>query len=203
MKLFDGGMAPNPRRVRIFLAEKGIEVPIVPVNMAAMEHRADDIAARNPLRALPVLELDDGVILTESVAICRYFEALYPDPSLFGTSALEQAQIEMWHRRIELKLLAHIQAAFRHLHPAMKEWEVPQVPEWGEINKPKAVDFMRFLDGELATRSYIAGENFSIADITTMIALDFTKPARIAIPDDFEHLRAYHARMKARPSSSA
>ena len=129
MLLYDGGRAPNPRRVRIFLAEKGVEVPMKPVNMGELEHRSDEITSLNPLQRLPVLELDDGTILTESVAICRYFEALHPDPPLMGHDALDRAVVEMWNRRMELHLLATVANAFRHTHPAMQDWEVPQVQE--------------------------------------------------------------------------
>ena len=109
--------------------------------MGAMEHRTGEVASRNPLQRLPVLELDDGTVLCESVAICRYFEELQPEPALFGRGALGKAQVEMWQRRMELNLFLPVGQAFRHIHPAMKEWEVPQVPEWGEANKPKALDF--------------------------------------------------------------
>ena len=203
MKLYDGGKAPNPRRVRIYLAEKGIDVPLVPVDMGAMEHRSDDVASRNPLRRLPVLELDDGTILTESIAICRYFEALHPEPPLFGTGALGQATVEMWQRRMELNLLLPVAQAFRHIHPAMKEWEIPQVVEWGEANKPKALDFLELVDRELAGREFVAGDAFSVADITGMIAVDFMKPARIAVPEECVNVRRWHAAMAARPSHGA
>ncbi len=203
MKLFDGGRAPNPRRVRIFLAEKGIEVPLVPVDMAALEHKGGEVAARNPLLRLPVLELDDGTILCESVAICRYFEELQPEPALFGRGPLGRARVEMWQRRLEFGLFSAVAAAFRHIHPAMKEWEVPQIAGWGEANKPKALDFMRLLDSHLATSQFAAGDAFSIADITGLVALDFAKPARIAIPPEFEHLTRWYEALKARPSASA
>ncbi len=203
MKLFDGGRAPNPRRVRVFLAEKGMKVPLVPVDMGAMGHRADEIRVRNPLQRLPVLELDDGTILTESVAICRYFEELQPQPPLFGQGALGKAQVEMWQRRMELELMMRVAHAFRHIHPAMKEWEVPQVPEWGEANKPKVVDFLRFIDGELAGREFIAGDAYSIADITGLIAVDFMKPARIQVPDECANVRRWHEAVSARPSAAA
>ena len=203
MKLFDGGRAPNPRRVRIFLAEKGISVPLVPVDMAALEHKKEAISSRNPLMRLPVLELDDGTILTETIAICRYFEELQPQPALFGTGALGKAVVEMWQRRVELNLFGAVAAAFRHIHPAMKEWEIPQVPEWGEVNKPKAVDFMRILDRELATREFVAGDAFSVADITGLCALDFMKPARIAIPEELTHVLRWHQAIKSRPSAAA
>ncbi len=203
MKLFDGGKAPNPRRVRVFLAEKGIEVPLVPVDMGAMGHREPDVASRNPLRRLPVLELDDGTVLTESVAICRYFEEVQPEPPLFGTGALGRARVEEWQRRMELNLMMPVAHAFRHVHPAMKEWEVPQIPEWGEANKPKALDFLALLDKELAGREFAAGDTYSIADITGLIAIDFMKPARIVVPEEFAHVRRWHAALSARPSAAA
>lgn len=203
MKLYDGGRAPNPRRVRIFLTEKGIEVPLVPVDMGAMGHRSPEIASRNPLRRLPVLELDDGTIITESVAICRYFEEMQPEPALFGRGAVGKAQVEMWQRRMELNFLGAVANAFRHLHPAMKEWEVPQVPEWGEVNKPKVLDFLAFLDGELAGREFVAGDDYSIADITGLIGIDFMKPARIAVPDECANVRRWYATVTARPSAAA
>lgn len=203
MKLFDGGRAPNPRRVRVFLAEKRIEVPIVPVDMGQMEHRSEEVTRRNPLQRLPVLELDDGTILTESVAICRYFEELHPEPALFGRGALGRAKVEMWNRRMELNFLGCVAAAFRHLHPAMKEWEVPQIAEWGEANKPKALDFLRLLDGELAAREFVAGDAYSIADITGLIGVQFMKPARIAMPDDLPNVSRWYAAVSSRPSAMA
>lgn len=203
MKLYDGGKAPNPRRVRIFLAEKGISVPMVPVDMGAMGHRSDEIASRNPLRKLPVLELDDGSVLTESVAICRYFEELHPEPPLFGTGALGKARVEMWNRRLELDFMGAVAAAFRHIHPAMREWEVPQVAEWGEANKPKALAFLDIMDRELASREFAAGDEFSIADITGLVAMDFMKPARIAIPDGLSNVLRWKEALSARPSANA
>lgn len=203
MKLYDGGKAPNPRRVRIFLAEKGIEVPLVPVDMGALEHKGIAVTARNPLQRLPVLELDDGTILTESVAICRYFEELHPTPPLLGEGALGKAVVEMWQRRMELNLMMPVAQAFRHIHPAMREWEVPQIAEWGEANKPKALAFLELLDGELAQREYAAGDAFSIADITGLIAMDFMKPARIQAPDSLANVKRWYAALKARPSADA
>ncbi len=203
MKLYDGGRAPNPRRVRIFLAEKGIEIPLVPVDMNALGHRSEEIASRNPLKRLPVLELDDGEIITESVAICRYFEELHPEPALFGTGALGKARVEMWQRRMELHFLQSVAQAFRHIHPAMKEWEVPQIAEWGEANKPKALEFLAMLDQELTDHEFAAGDEFSIADITGMIGVDFMKPARIAMPPELANVTRWYAALKARPSAEA
>jgi glutathione S-transferase len=203
MKLFDGGRAPNPRRVRVFLAEKGMEIPLVAVDMGAMEHKQQAVASRNPLQRLPVLELDDGTILTESIAICRYFEELQPEPALFGRGALGKALVEMWQRRVEFNLLHAVAQAFRHIHPAMKAWEVPQIPEWGEANKPKALAFLQLLDRELADREFVAGDHFSVADITGMIAVDFMKPARIAVPEDCGNVLRWHKAVSGRPSARA
>ena len=203
MKLFDGGRAPNPRRVRVFLAEKGVAVPLVPVDMGAMGHKQEPVSSRNPLQRLPVLELDDGSILTESVAICRYFEELHPEPALFGQGALGKAKVEMWQRRMEFNLLSCVAQAFRHIHPAMKEWEIPQIPEWGEANKTKAVEFLKLLDTELANREFAAGDVYSIADITGMIAIDFMKPARIKVPDECINVLRWYGAVTGRPSASA
>lgn len=203
MLLYDGGRAPNPRRVRIFLAEKNVVVPIEPVDMSALQHRSEAITALNPFQRLPVLRLDDGTILTESVAICRYFEELYPDPPLMGTDAADQARVEMWNRRMELQFLNFVASAFRHTHPAMKEWEVPQVPEFGEANRPKALKMMEYMDKELATRAFLAGDRFSIADITAMMGMDMLKPARIDRPDHLENLMRWYKAVASRPSASA
>jgi glutathione S-transferase len=171
--------------------------------MGAMEHRSAEVSGRNPLQSLPVLELDDGTILTETVAICRYFEEIQPAPPLFGEGAVGRALVEMWQRRVELELFLRVAHAFRHIHPAMKEWEVPQIPEWGEANKPKVTKFLHFLDGELANREFIAGDAYTIADITGLIAIDFMKPARIALPDDCVHVRRWYEAVSARPSAAA
>ena len=203
MKLFDGGRAPNPRRVRVFLAEKGIAVPLVSVDMGALEHKQQAVSSRNPLQRLPVLELDDGSVLTESVAICRYFEELHPEPALFGRGALGKARVEMWQRRMEFNLLSCVAQAFRHIHPAMKDWEIPQIPEWGEANKPKAVAFLRLLDDELGSREFIAGDGYSIADITGLIAVDFMKPARIKVPEECANVLRWHQAVSSRPSAAA
>ena len=203
MKLYDGGRAPNPRRVRVFLAEKGIGVPIEQVDLGAMAHKSPAFAAVNPLQRIPALELDDGTIITESIAICRYFELLHPQPPLFGEAPKEVATIEMWQRRIELHLLFPVAHVFRNSHPAMKEMEVPQVPDWAEANKPRVLDFLTLLDGELKSRAYIAGDRYSVADITGLVAIDFMKPANLAVPDTLSNVRRWHAEVLARPSAKA
>lgn len=203
MKLYDSPHAPNPRRVRMFLAEKGVSVPTVSVDLGKLEQKSADFAAVNPLRRTPALELDTGEILTESVAICRYFEELYPEPPLFGRDALERARVEMWQRRVELEFLAAITHAFRHSHPAMREMEQPQIAEWSAANKPRAIAFARFLDAELAQRRFIAGDLFTIADITALAAADFAKPARIVFPDELTHFARWRAEVSSRPSAAA
>ncbi len=203
MKLYDSGRAPNPRRTRIFLAEKGISVPTEQVDMMAMQHKTPEYAAINPLQRMPALLLDDGTIITESIAICRYFEALQPQPPLFGVGAKEIALVEMWNRRCELNLLFTIAHVFRHSHPAMKELEVPQVAEWAEANKPRVAEFLTILDGQLKSNAFITGERFSVADITALCAVDFMKPAKIPMSEGLANIARWHAAVSARPSTRA
>lgn len=203
MKLYDGGRVPNARRVRIFLAEKGISVPMEPVDIGRMEHRSEAFASRNPLMRVPVLELDDGSVLTESVAICRYFEEIQPEPPLFGVGAVQRATVEMWNRRAELELYMTVQAAFRHLHPAMVNHEVPQVASWGEVNRARAAEALGLFDRRLGTTRYLAGDSYSIADITAQVTIDFMKPAKLSVPEDMIHLRRWHGECAARPSAAA
>jgi glutathione S-transferase len=203
MKLYDGGRAPNPRRTRIFLAEKGIKLPLEQIDLGAMAHKSPAYAAINPLQRLPALVLDDGTVITESIAICRYFEALHPEPPLFGRGALETAQIEMWNRRLELHLLFPVSHVFRNSHPAMKEMEVPQVPAWAEANKPRIREFATMFDRELGSRRFAAGDAFTVADITGLVAVDFMKPAKLALPDGCRNLERWHAEISSRPSASA
>jgi glutathione S-transferase len=203
MKLYDGGRAPNPRRVRVFLAEKGISLPIEQVDLGAMAHKSPAYTAINPLQRVPALQLDDGTIIAESIAICRYFEALQPEPPLFGVGAKDLAIVEMWQRRVEFHLLVPISHVFRNSHPAMKAMEVPQVPAWAEANKPRVMDFLTLLDGELKDRRYIAGDRYSVADITGLVAVDFMKPAKLAVPDTLTNLKRWHAEVSARPSAQA
>jgi glutathione S-transferase len=203
MKLYDSRGAPNPRRTRIFLAEKGITLPTEQVDIMAMAHKTPEYAAINPLQRMPALLLDDGTVITESIAICRYFEALQPEPPLFGVGAQDIALVEMWNRRCEINFLANVAAVFRHLHPSMKELEVPQLPAWAEANKPRVTWFVELLDRELATREFIAGSRFSVADITALVSVDFLKPARLAVPEGAVNVKRWHAAVSARPSAKA
>src|SRR5258708_16193459 len=146
MKLYDGGRAPNPRRVRVFLAEKGVAVPTEQVEVGQLAQRSDAYTAINPMQRVPALVLDDGTVIAESIAICRYFEALYPEPPLFGRGALEGALVEMWSRRIELHLFLPVATVFQHLQPAMKIMVQPQLAAWGDANKPRGTAFLQLLD---------------------------------------------------------
>jgi glutathione S-transferase len=203
MKILETRAAPNPRRVRIFLAEKGIQVPFEELDLMKGALRTPQFTELNWFQRVPVLVLDDGTAISETVAICRYFEEFQPEPALFGKGPAGRAAVEMWNRRVELGLLACVQFAFRHLHPAMAHLEVPQVAAWGEANKPKALEIMAFLDRELAGRPFIAGDALSIADITALCAIDFMKPARIQRPPDLQHLERWHRVMSDRPSAKA
>jgi glutathione S-transferase len=202
MKLYDGGRAPNPRRVRIFLAEKGMSIPIEKIDLANLEHRTAEFTALNPLQRVPVLVLEDGTVITESIAICRYIEGLRPEPPLFGRGALEESLVEMWNRRIELNLYQAVAAVFRHTNPAMKDFE-SQIPEWGEANRPRVFDFLGLLDRELKDRLFMAGDHYTVADITALVAVDFMRPAKLIMPEEFTNLRRWHGQVGERPSASA
>jgi glutathione S-transferase len=203
MKLYDGGRAPNPRRVRIYLAEKGINVPLEQVDLGALAQKTPAFAVINPVQRVPALQLDDGTVIAESIAICRYFEALHPQPPLFGKGPKDEALVEMWQRRVELHLLMPISHVFRNSHPAMKEMEVPQVPAWAEANKPRVMDFLALLDRELKGHQYVAGDNYTVADITALVSVDFMKPAKLVVPEELANLKRWHVEVSARPSAKA
>lgn len=203
MKILQTRTAPNPRRVRIFLAEKGIEVPYEELDMMKGALNTPEFAKLNRFQRVPVLVLDDGTPIAETMAICRYFEEAKQEPALFGTGARERAIVEMWNRRMELNLMLCVAQAFRHLHPAMAELEVPQVSAWGEANKPRALETLQIMDQELADRPYIAGDDFTVADITALVAVDFMRPARIQRPAELKNLNRWHGEVSARPSAKA
>lgn len=203
MKILQTKMAPNPRRVRIFLAEKGIEVPFEEVDLMKGGLKTPEFTKLNRFQRVPVLLLDDGTAIAETMAICRYFEETKPQPALFGEGAAGRALVEMWNRRMELNLFFNVAQSFRHLHPAMASLEVPQVAAWGEACKPKAQEVLQYLDEELANRRFIAGPAYSVADITALVALDFMKPARVERPANLKHLARWHEEVSARPSAKA
>ena len=202
MKLYDLKAGMNPRRVRIFLAEKGIEVPIAPIDMMKGENQTPEFLKLNPLGTLPVLELDDGTILTESVAICRYFEFSKPEPNLFGHEGLEQARVEMWNRRLELELMRPLAEQFRHLSPFWKG-RLTQIPEYGEAQRTRLGQVLEWLDRELATRHYMAGERYTIADITAQCAILLGKNTGAPIPDGLHNLKRWWDLVSSRPTARA
>lgn len=203
MKFFNSRYAPNPRRVRIFLAEKGVSLPTEDVDLATLAHKADAFTKVNPFQTVPALELDDGGVICETVAICRYFEEIQPEPPLFGVGARERTEVEMWQRRAELNLFYPIAQAYRHSHPGAKNLEEPQVPDWAASCRAKALSAMEHFDAHLADHPFLAGDRFSIADITGLVALDFCRPARITIPEGLVHLPRWRDALAARPSASA
>ena len=160
-------------------------------------------ALLNPTQRVPVLILDDGTAIAETMAICRYFEALHPEPSLFGRTPLEIAQIEMWNRRAEINFLLGVANVFRHLHPAMAELETPQIAAWAEANKPRVAWIIGVFDQALANTRFLAGDSFSVADITAAIATDFMKIARLSIPDEATNFKRWYDEVRARPSYTA
>lgn len=203
MLLYHDPRAPNPRRVRIFLAEKGVAYDTVEVSIAASAHQSPEFRKKNPLALLPVLELADGRILRESMAICRYIEELHPEPNLLGADAWERAQVEQWNRHAELELLLPIAQVFRNTH-AFWNGRIKQAPEFGEIMRDVVCSRLDWVEGELAQREYLAGPRFTVADITALCALDFAKISNLRI-DAAKHpgLAAWHARVSARPSTKA
>ena len=202
MKLYNLRAGANPRRVRIFLAEKGLALPMVEVDIVRGEHRTPEFLRLNPLGKLPVLELDDGTVLCESVAICHYIEALHPTPNLCGEGALERAQIEMWDRRMEFDLSIHAINAFVHGHPFWAGRET-QIPALAELSRDKLLERMAWLDGELAGREFVAGARYTIADITLQCALVMAKGIGLRIPDERTHLARWFAAVTARPTARA
>ena len=202
MKLYDSQTAPNPRRVRIFLAEKGVDIPVEQVDIASAANRQPAFRAKNPTGGVPVLELDDGTCLAESVAICRYIEELHPAPPLMGIDAKDRALVEMWQRRAELELFGPITQVFRNGHPFFAG-RIPQVAEWGEVSRKHAEATMGWFDRELATREFLAGDRYTIADITAQCGIDFGRVSKIRIPAELANLTRWHAAVSARPSAKA
>ena len=212
MKLYDTQMAPNPRRVRIFMAEKGIACDETEeVNIVGGDNLSEVFLAVNPRGVLPTLVLDDGTVLDETVAICRYFEETHPEPPLMGTGAVGRARVEARQRHMEFDGLLGAADAFRNSFPGFAKRglagnapAVDAIPALAERGKAAVARFYRRLNDELADSTFVAGDNFTIADITALCAIDFAVgAARVAIPDDCEHLKRWHAEVSARPSARA
>ena len=206
MKLFVSPFAPNPRRVTMFIAEKGIVgIEQVKIDLASHEHKSEAYRAKNPMARVPALELDDGRVLSETRAICSYLEGLHPEPNLMGTDFEERAFIEMADRRVEFHLFAGIANWVRHTHPALAYLEQPQFPEFGSSQGTKMRDAARWLDAELAHQPFVAGARFTIADISAFCALEFARGLMKFRPgaEGMEHLQLYRDRIAARPSAAA
>ena len=187
----------------MFLAEKGIEVPFEQVDIMTGAAKSRRSPRTIPSSASRYLILDDGTAISESMAICRYFEALQPEPRLFGTTPLEIAQIEMWNRRAEINFMLPVTQIFRHSHPAMAELEKPQVAAWAEANRPRVDEIIHIFDEALKKTPFLAGDRFSVADITAMITTDFMKPARLAIPESAVNFQRWYQEVSIRPSHKA
>ncbi|MCS6947389.1 MAG: glutathione S-transferase family protein [Steroidobacteraceae bacterium] len=202
MKLYNNGFAPSPRRVRMFAAEKGLALDIVELDIAAGATQTAEFLAINPLGETPVLELDDGTRLTESLAICRYLEALYPEPNLFGRAPLEAARIEAATLQLMFRAYVPSRDAFRHTHRFWAQ-RLRQIPDWGEESRSLALAEWRRWDSVLARQPFVAGERFSFADIVAFTTLEFGKPGGIRPLEELPHLARWREAIAARPSAAA
>lgn len=202
MKIYEYRAAPNPRRVRIFLAEKGIEMEYVEVSISQQEHKTEEFLHKNPFAALPVLELDDGSCLSETMAICRHFENRQPNPNLMGHTPDEQVQIEMWQRRMELEVFYPVAMVFRMTHDFFKGL-IPQVAEWGEVNRSVALERLQWLDKHFADNRFVVGDRYSVADITLLCAVDFGRITGLRILPEQQHLTRWYEQVSSRPSAKA
>ena len=209
MKLYDMRVAPNPRRVRIFLAEKGIDIPRVEINIRAGENLEPGFLAVNPRGVLPTLQLEDGTVIDESTAICRYFEELRPDPPLLGRGALDKAMVECWTRRVEADAGMPVVDAFRNSYPPYAERAVPgrkgirAIPELVERGRQRLADFYPAIDRRLGEAEFVAGTGFSFADITLLCIVDFARAVKLPTPEGLANVERWHAQVSARPSATA
>jgi glutathione S-transferase len=194
--------APNPRRVRIFLAEKGVDLPETTVDMMKREHKSPEFRAKNSMGQIPALELDDGTCISETVAICRYFEETHPSPPLFGTSAVEKALVDQWIRRVEFAVMMPVGNFWRHAHPRTAAL-LTQYKDFGESNKETYKGAQKYLNRELEGREFLVGDSITMADICLLSTVDFAEWIGLPVEDEFENLVAWRARMKARPSADA
>jgi glutathione S-transferase len=203
MKIYDFAFAPNPRRLRIFVAEKGLKIPMEQVDLATGKNRTPEMLAKNPAGGLPFVELDDGTHLAESVAICRYLEGLHPEPNLMGKDSREQSFIEMWNRRVELNLFAAAARAFQHTNELFKA-RIKQFPEYGATQRETVANQFKWLDTQIGNKPFIAGDRFTIADITAEVAVDFAvQAAGVPMDPALRNLARWHQSVSSRPSAKA
>ena len=209
MKLYDFKGAPNPRRVRMFMAEKGISVPTQQVDLMAREQHEDAFRAVNPWCTLPVLELDDGTRICEAMTICRYLEATHPEPPLMGTTPLEQATISMWEHKLETDAMLAVGEVLRNTVDRFAGRALPgpvdheQIPALADRGRRRIAYFMDLLDERLGESEYLAGPDFSVADITALIAVDFAARVEDGIPDNHPNVKRWHEVVGTRPSAQA
>ena len=202
MKIYGFALAPNPRRLRIFLAEKGLKIPSEEVDISQGKNRTPEMLAKNPAGGLPFMELDDGSYLAKSVAICRYLEGLHPEPNLLGKDNREQAEIEMWNRRVELNLLGPVARTFQNTSDFFKG-RIKQYPEYGAAQRETVNQQMQWLDQQIGNKPFIAGDRFTIADITAQVAVDFGAFAGIKPDAALKNLARWHQSVSSRPSAKA
>ena len=203
MKIYNSSLAPNPRRLRIFVAEKGLKIPTEEVDIFTGKNRTPEMLAKNPAGGLPFIELDDGTHLAASVAICRYLEGLHPEPNLMGKDNREQAFIEMWNRRMELNLFAVAARAFQHTNELFKA-RIKQFPEYGETQRETVKQQLQWLDTQIGNKPFIAGDRFTIADITALVGVDFAaQAAGVSADPSLKNLARWHKSVSSRPSAQA
>ncbi|MFK8051468.1 MAG: glutathione S-transferase family protein [Woeseiaceae bacterium] len=207
MLFFDCQPAPSPRRVRIFIAEKGIDIPVQEIDLRSGEHLSSEFREKNPDCTVPALALDNGVVLTETLAICTYLEDQFPEPPLMGRDALERADVLQWNARIEQQGLAAVAESFRNHSKGFKGRAVTgpvgydQIPELVPRGRARAEQFMAMIDAHLDGRDFIAGDGFTMADITALITIDMCAWIKLPIPESLPHLRRWHAATLARDSA--
>lgn len=202
MKIYETKTAPNPRRVRMFLAEKGIDVDYVQVDIQKGENLSPQMRAKNPLGKIPILELDDGTCIAETDAICTYFEAIQPEPPLMGTTPIEKATISMWQRQVEFAFMMQVGMCFQHTTGYFKDRMTP-VPEFGKEAGINAAKYLNILERRLGEKEFIAGNAFSIADITALCAMDFARVVKIRMTDEHVNLTRWYEAVSNRASAKA
>lgn len=200
MKIWGHKSGGNPVRVAIFLAEKGIDIPFEPVDLFKGAHRSAEFLAKNPAGLVPVLELDDGTCISETIAICRYLERLYPAPALMGKDPLDEALVEMWQRRVELQFYDALRAVLRHSLPFVKPLEPIQIAEWAEFNRPKVGAALQMMEPQLSNHPFIAGQAFTVADITAVLAFQMMGLTGIEIPANCPSVSRWRETLFSRPS---
>jgi glutathione S-transferase len=209
MKFYDCSTAPSPRRVRIFMAEKGISLPTVQVDLRNGEQFTPEYRAINPDCTVPALALDDGTVIGDAIAICGYLEELYPSPLLIGSTPQERAVVTALNRQIERDGFFAAMDAFRNAAKGLKGRALPgpydyeQIPELASRGRARVENFFRAMDARLAGQEFVAGSRFTIADISTLVLTDFARWAKLAVPDGCENLLRWYAAVSARPSARA